>query len=79
MHSSLLDQALQVMMYRPLFEREKARFIFKKGCVLKDCGELSASKHHFDWASEIYTNLCGSLGHDLTEDDFDKLVMFWSR
>ena len=69
------------MMYRPLFEREKARIIFKKGRVLKACGELPSSEQHFDWASSIYADLCGGIrpSHDLTENDFDELVMFWSR
>jgi len=80
--SKTLDSALQVVLYWPLFEREKARIMFKKGNIMKLSGWHSNQyQQYFDEAAKVFYKYRGEYKDrdQLTESDFDGLVMFWSR
>jgi hypothetical protein len=80
--SKWLTDALDNVWNRPLFEREKARLCFKKYTVMKLTKEYPTTlyQQYLDFASEVYCKHRPEKPQDqLNENDFDELVMFWSR
>ena len=80
----LIDKALLTLNTRPLFDREMARFYFKKADVMHKTREFV---NPIDY--QIYAKTAASTyakyrpkmkpASELTEKDYNELVMFWSR
>jgi len=82
--SNALNDALENLWNRPLFDREKARLCFKKAKVMRRTREYSQPMHYqpyLDVATQTYYRYRpeDKPPSQLTEDDFNDLVMFWSR
>jgi hypothetical protein len=82
MRRIMLEQALEVYRSSHLYRNEIARTLYKLGCVLQDSGKIEEGKGHIDEAEKQYRVIKASdpkESLDLDEQDYDRLVMFWSR
>jgi hypothetical protein len=82
----LLDQALKIFGDREYYNPEKARALYKKAKILKLSKKQSSDNEtYMNDALDLYRKL--SKGperpargiHELTDEDFDRLIVFWSR
>jgi hypothetical protein len=82
-HSALLDQALKVWNAdESLFRNEIARTSFLKAKVLRRLGKDGLALTYHYKATTLRGHILKSStveDTDLVEDDFDRLVTFWSR
>lgn len=80
---TLIEQALKVWLVDPeVYRQEIARTTFLKSKVLRQKGDSGAALSHMRDAAAIRGSIMGQDTKDddeLTEDDFDRLVTFWSR
>lgn len=83
---SLLDQALKIYGDREYYGPERARALFKKGKLLQNFGkESSQSQSYLTEALDLYRKLKKERADfrrgidELTEMDFDDLIVFWSK
>lgn len=78
----MLEQALEVYFSSHLYRNEIARTTYKLGCVLQDSGKIDEGKEKIDDAEKRYRIIKAKAvdeALDLDEQDYDGLVMFWSR
>lgn len=76
----MLEQALSIYNNDSLYRNEIARTTYKLGCVLQDSGEISKGQGEIDKAECLRRQIMPDITHEnVDEDDFDRLVMFWSR
>lgn len=81
-YRTYLAQALKIFQDRPSFRHELARTTFKKGQLLRLMGRESEADDVMAQAYKIRRHLMPQDVRpleQLAEDDFDKLVIFWSR
>jgi hypothetical protein len=83
---TLLDQALKIYGDRDYYSPEKARASYKKGKLLKALGEQGRHSEMFldkAWVlREKLTKKNSGLKRsidELTDADFDDLIVFWSK
>lgn len=81
-----MDEALRIWGDKPQYKNRVARTSFMKGKFLVDIAAESdgdeARKGHecIEKAKALYSELAGpQTSLELTEADFDNIVMFWSR
>lgn len=79
---SLLDQALKIYSGRKHFRPENARALYKKGKLLERIG--TDAQEHLKWALNMYQGLAGNPNllqglDEVTDADFDRLIVFWSK
>ena len=92
--STLLDQALKIYKDQPHLAPEHARTSFKKGIVLLSSQGRAQAKPWLEDAVELRTEWLGKIGKletereanknlgdlmGLNEEDFNDLVVFWTR
>lgn len=76
----MLEQALAIYKSGSKYQNEMARTIYKLGRVRLDQGDSDAGESMLAKATELYDQLGRPRGQDeLTETDFDNLIMAWSR
>ncbi|KAL9111738.1 MAG: hypothetical protein Q9227_003797 [Pyrenula ochraceoflavens] len=75
---SHLNVAIPVYLLKPFFKNETARTSFQKGTLLRDLGWPEAEQY-LNTAVALYQELTESQKERPTMEDFDNLVMFWSR
>lgn len=79
----LIEQALKVWAADPeIYRPETARTTFLKSKVLRKKGDAEVALSLLRDAATIRKTILGNDpkdGDELTEDDFDQLVTFWSR
>lgn len=79
-YRDLLRQALAVFDARPIWYRnERARTMFKLGCVLQDSGNTEEGQLLVKQAEELRREILRATVPPGDEKEFDTLVMFWSR
>ena len=83
---TLLDQALKIYNDRDYYRPEKARTLYKKGCLLKTLGgNNNESENNLLEALRLYRKVMKDKADfrkgvdDLSEMDFDDLIVFWSK
>ena len=86
MSRSLLDQALKIYRDREYYDPEKARALYKKGKLLQHVArEGNKNKKSLNEALDLYRRLKKEKGDfrrgidELTDADFDDLIVFWSK
>jgi hypothetical protein len=78
--SSLLNDALDIYEKSSLLKNELARSNYKLGCVLQDSGDLEEGTKRIKNAEELRKEILKDEWKQAQgEEDFDRLVMFWSR
>jgi len=80
--STFIKQALDIFSSRPYYKNELARTTYKHGQMLHDKGDLPAAEAEFAKAFRLRKSLRPKdiRGRaDLSERDYDDLVIFWSR
>ncbi|PVH87326.1 hypothetical protein DL98DRAFT_271169 [Cadophora sp. DSE1049] len=84
--SYLLDQALKIYGDRGYYDPEKARALYKKGRLLQLLQDTEEkSKKYLDEALQLNRKLKKGGAdfrkgiEDLTDRDFDDLIVFWSK
>ena len=82
----LLDLALKIFGNREYFGPEKARALYKKGKLLERMAhEDNDSKKYLKWALDLYRKLKKENSdppkeiNELTDAEFDRLIVFWSK
>lgn len=79
----LLEQALRIFSDRKLWGPDRARALFKKGRALELTTEdISAATKCFEEAVELWGDRHPGdrrLLEELTDEDFDADIFFWSR
>lgn len=83
---SLLDHALKIYSDREFYSPEKARALYKKGKLLSRMAmEGNDSEKCFNGALDLYQKLKKENADlrkeidQLTDVDFDRLIVFWSK
>jgi hypothetical protein len=86
MSRSLLDQALKIYGDREYYDPEKARALYKKGTLPQHVvGKGIKSKKTLNEALDLYRKLKKEKAdfrrgiEELTDADFDDLIVFWSK
>jgi hypothetical protein len=84
MTRELLDRAIKIFGGHEHFKPEAARVHFKRGTLLRKMGKQVESDQEFAVALELFNKINAPDRHadrieDLSDADFDRKVMFWSR
>ena len=77
-----LSDALRIFESRSQLRAEYCRAVFKKSMLLERRGEYEASGREKELSGKIYRELCPRATvttKDMTEEDVDNVVAFWSR
>ncbi|KAL1626888.1 hypothetical protein SLS56_006616 [Neofusicoccum ribis] len=78
----LLDQALKIFTGRPVYLPERARAMFKRSRVLKLLGKLKEAETEKEENLKLLrelTDLGTKTLDEITDADFDEVIVFWSR
>jgi hypothetical protein len=79
---TLLNQALKIYGNRAIYKPEKARAKFKKNVLLMSLQRLDEANAEREESGKLYREIRpGDLrqSEDLTEDDYDDIIVFWSK
>ncbi|GME43675.1 putative tetratricopeptide repeat domain-containing protein [Neofusicoccum parvum] len=78
----LLDQALKIFTGRPVYLPERARAMFKRSRVLELLGRLKEAETEKEESLKLLrelTDLGTKTLDEITDADFDEVIVFWSR
>ena len=79
---TLLNQALKVYGDRAIYKPEKARAKFKRMLLLMSMQKLDEVTAEREESSKLYREVCpgdSRRPEDLTDDDYDDIIVFWSK
>lgn len=78
----MINHAIKIFSTKKHCKNEYARAIYKLGQMHEAMGEETEALRRFQEAFDLRRKLVPRDGRkleDLTEEDYDKLVIFWSR